>query len=86
MTHLQYADDTIIFLNSEVQEMSNLKFLLFCYEELLGVKINYSKSEVFPVGMSKMESQSVADAFNCKLGAFLMKYLGGWACLLVIRD
>jgi hypothetical protein len=56
--------------------MINLKFLLFCYEELSGMKINYSKSEVFTVGLSEQESQSVANAFNCNLGEFPMKYLG----------
>jgi hypothetical protein len=56
--------------------MINLKFLLFCYEELSGMKINYMKSEVYTVGLSEQESQRVADAFNCNLGSFPMKYLG----------
>lgn len=40
------------------------------------MKINYQKSEVFTVGLTPMESQRIADAFNCKLGVFPMKYLG----------
>jgi hypothetical protein len=40
------------------------------------MKINYAKSEVYTVGLSVEEGQKVADAFNCKLGTFRMKYLG----------
>jgi hypothetical protein len=76
LTHLQYADDTVLFIQYSESDMVNLKFLLFCYEELLGMKINYLKSEVFTVGLSEAESQNVADVFNCKLGKFPMKYLG----------
>jgi hypothetical protein len=76
LTHLQYADDTVLFLQYSEEDIINLKFLLFFYEELSGMKINYLKSEVFTVGLLEQESQVVADAFNCKLGEFPMKYLG----------
>lgn len=39
------------------------------------MKINYSKSEIFTVGMTEADSQRVAHCFNCKLGSFPMKYL-----------
>jgi len=76
LTHLQYANNTVLFIQYSETDMINLKFLLFCYEELSGMKINYLKSEVFIVGLSAQESQKVADAFNCKLGRFHLKYLG----------
>ena len=40
------------------------------------MRINYSKSEVFNVGLSEEAGQEVADAFNYKLCKFPMKYLG----------
>jgi hypothetical protein len=55
LTHLQYADDTILFLQYSDLDIANLKFLLFCYEELSGMKINYAKSEVYTVGLSVEE-------------------------------
>ena len=76
LTHLQYADDTVLFLQYLEDDIINLKFLLFCYEELSGMKINYLRSKVFTVGLSEQESQRVADVFNCKLGSFPMRYLG----------
>jgi hypothetical protein len=56
LTHLQYADDTVLFLQNSQQNIANLKFLLFCYEEISGMKINYNKSEVFTIGISGEES------------------------------
>jgi hypothetical protein len=76
LTHLQYADDIVLFIQNTQQDIENLKFLLFCFEEVSGLKINYNKSEVFTIGVSKADSELIADAFNCKLGEFPMKYLG----------
>jgi hypothetical protein len=76
LTHLQYADDTVLFLENTQQNISNLKFLLCCFEEASGMKINYNKSEVFTIGIDEADAANVADAFNCKLRQFPMKYLG----------
>jgi hypothetical protein len=41
LTHLQYADDTIIFLSLDEQTILNANFLLYCFEDMSGLKINY---------------------------------------------
>jgi hypothetical protein len=46
LTHLQYADDTILFLANDEENLAMVKFLLFCFEEMSGLRINYNKSEV----------------------------------------
>jgi hypothetical protein len=76
LTHLQYADDTIIFLNFDDQSIYNTKFLLYCFEDMSGLKINYEKSEVFVLGGSDEEQKRVAEMFNCNSGNLPMKYLG----------
>lgn len=76
LTHMQYVDDTILFLQYSKEDIINLKFILFCYEEMSVMRINYSKSEIFTVGLSEELGQEVANAFNCKLSNFPMKYLG----------
>jgi hypothetical protein len=58
LTHLQYADDTIVFLNHDDQSIYNTKFLLYCFENMSGLKINYEKSEVFVLGCSDEEKKS----------------------------
>lgn len=50
LTHLQYADDTIIFLDLDDDSISNAKFILYCFENMSGLRINYQKSEVYVLG------------------------------------
>lgn len=76
LTHLQYADDTILFMANSQESVLTTKFLLYCYEEMSGMKINYQKSEVIVVGADEGEAQRVADIFNCKLGKLPIGYLG----------
>jgi hypothetical protein len=76
LTHLQYADDTILFIEDSESNITNFKFLLFYYEEMSGLRINYNKSEVFVVGADNQHAVMVIGKFNCKLGELPMKYLG----------
>lgn len=75
LTHLQYADDTVLFIQNTESNIANLKFLLFGYEEISGMKINYHESEVFTIGIGE-DTIRIASAFICKIGKFPMKYLG----------
>jgi hypothetical protein len=76
VTHLQYADDTIIFLDLDEQSIIYTKFLLYCFEEMSGLKINYDKSEIFVLGSDQEEELKIAEMFNCKVGKLPLKYLG----------
>ena len=44
---LQYADDTIIFMEHDIEKVKNLKLILSAFEQLSGLKINFHKSELF---------------------------------------
>lgn len=76
ITHLQYADDTIIMVELNEHSITNLKFLLLCFEALSGLKINFSKSEVLVTGVPTSEAVRVSQLLNCQLGTFPFKYLG----------
>ena len=76
VSHLQYADDTILLIQNEEQSIINLKFLLICFELLSGLKINFAKSEVIVMGVPNVEQARVANMFNCKTGSFPFTYLG----------
>lgn len=76
VSHLQYADDTIIMIQNNELGIANLKLLLICFELLSGLKINLHKSEVFVMGVSPQEQARVANLLNCKQGAFPFTYLG----------
>jgi hypothetical protein len=55
LSHLQYADDTVIFLAMEEQSILHTKFLLYCFESMSGLKVNYHKSDVIVVEGSEEE-------------------------------
>jgi hypothetical protein len=38
VSNLQYADDTLILIQYNEQQVRNLKFLLMCFEEMSGLK------------------------------------------------
>jgi hypothetical protein len=42
-------------------QIANLKFLLVCFEDMSGLKINYHKSEVVVMGTPTLRKQQVAD-------------------------
>jgi hypothetical protein len=52
LTHLQYVDDTMLFIVNLEQNIINLKFLCFSFEETSRMKINYDESKVFIVGIA----------------------------------
>jgi hypothetical protein len=76
ITYVQYADDTILIVESDGNSIIHMKFILYYFEWLLGLKINYHKNEAFTFGMDEEASRRVANMLNCQLGELPMKYLG----------
>jgi hypothetical protein len=72
----QYADDTILFMDHDLEKAMNLKLLLIAFEELSDLKINFHKSEVFCFGEAKDNESQYEQLFGCKKGSFPFKYLG----------
>jgi hypothetical protein len=54
----------------------NLKLILYCFESMSGLKINYHKSEVYVVGGDQKVKEEIAGKLNCKLGQIPRIYLG----------
>jgi hypothetical protein len=73
---LQYADDTIIFLQKDLGMARNLKWLLTCFECMSGMPINYHKSDLLTINVDGDEANLFAQVFGCKLGNFPFTYLG----------
>lgn len=46
---LQYADDTIICLKHDIDGTRRMKLLLYMYEHMTGLKINFLKSEILTI-------------------------------------
>jgi hypothetical protein len=73
---LKYADDTIICLEDNVQKARHVKLLLYLYEQMSGLKINFEKSEILLIGGDNELASTYADVFNRQVGCFPVKYLG----------
>jgi hypothetical protein len=44
---LQYAVDTILFMEHDLQKVVNMKLILCIFKQLADLKINFYKSEIF---------------------------------------
>ena len=72
---LQYADDTIIFLEHSLEEAKNMKLVLTTFEQLSGLKINYHKSELLCFGEATAAQQEYVNIFGCQMGEIPFTYL-----------
>ena len=50
ISHLLYADNTIIFCEAKEDQLLYLNWILFSFEASSGLKINLNKSELIPIG------------------------------------
>jgi hypothetical protein len=73
VTHLQYADDTMIMIEPSRVGVANLKLILLCFENMSGLKINFLKSEAIVTGVTEVERVWVANGINCKMGSLPMQ-------------
>nr|CAE04633.3 OSJNBa0028I23.15 [Oryza sativa Japonica Group] len=73
---LQYADDTILFMEHDLEDAKNLKLVLSAFERLSGLKINFHKSELLCFGKAIEVEREYALLFGCKTGSYTLKYLG----------
>jgi hypothetical protein len=73
---LQYANDTIIFMEHNLEKALNMKLILCIFERLLELKINVHKSEVFCFGHAKEMQDDYKILFGCEIGSLPFRYLG----------
>ncbi|CAM8953600.1 unnamed protein product [Rhodiola kirilowii] len=76
LTHLQLADDTVLFCRPVLEEVQNLKHILRTFAVSSGLEINFHKSRCVGVGLEEGEVEKFDVELGCPRGEFLMKYLG----------
>ena len=75
VSHLLFADDTLVFCEASQQKMTFLGWLLMWFEAISGLSFNLNKSEILPVG--RVENvELLAFELDCKVGALPSTYLG----------
>ena len=75
VSHLLFADDTLIFYEADLDHLLHLRFILVRFEATLGLRINLGKSELVQVGDAPFIAELV-DILGCKTSNLPMKYLG----------
>jgi hypothetical protein len=53
VTHLQYADATVVLVQNSRKSILNLELILYCFESMSGMRVNYHKSEVYVIGADR---------------------------------
>jgi hypothetical protein len=69
---LQYVDDTIIFMDHDLEKPLNMKPMLCIFEQLLGLKITFHWSELFCLGKAKDVEDKYINLFGCAQGPFFL--------------
>ena len=75
VSHLLFADDTIIFCEARKEYLTSLSWILAWFEAASGLRINLAKSELIPIGEVE-EVEEMAVELGCKVGALPSVYLG----------
>lgn len=50
VSHILYADDTLLFCDADPTQVGYLWCVLLCFEAVSNLKLNLGKSEIIPVG------------------------------------
>uniref|UniRef100_A0A7N2KQL6 Reverse transcriptase zinc-binding domain-containing protein n=1 Tax=Quercus lobata TaxID=97700 RepID=A0A7N2KQL6_QUELO len=75
VSHLLFADDTLIFCDADLDQILILRMILIWFEAVSGLKINLGKSELVPVGVVH-NFDLLLNVLGYKQGSLPMKYLG----------
>jgi hypothetical protein len=75
VTHLLFADDTLIFCEANCEQFRHLRCLFLFCEAVLRLKFNLAKSELVPVG-NVGDVEGLARILGCRVASLPMKYFG----------
>jgi len=76
LTHLQFADDTIIIGEKSWQNVHSMRAMLLLFENISGLKVNFNKSMLTGVNISDSWLSEAALVMNCRKGTIPFMYLG----------
>jgi hypothetical protein len=62
---LQYADDTLLIMQADANQLEILKEALCNFSKSTGLYVNYHKSFLLPINISDEQAQDLARVFGC---------------------
>ena len=75
VSHLLYADDTILFCDADPEQLLYIRMVLTCFEAVTGLKVNMNKSEMVPIG-EVVGLEDLVKLLSCHVGSLPLEYLG----------
>ncbi|WMV13686.1 hypothetical protein MTR67_007071 [Solanum verrucosum] len=75
ISHLQYADDTLVFCEAEKEQLKHLRVIFILFEAVSELHINWEKSFIYPVN-EVPEISTLANILGGKIGEIPTTYLG----------
>lgn len=72
---IQFADDSLVMIKAEEDSVENLRCILLIMETITGLKVNWSKSTLSPIGVI-LNAESLAAVLDCELVPLPITYLG----------
>jgi len=63
---LQYADDTIMLLPSDLVSIKRVKNLIYMFKVLSGLSINFHKSSLYPLGPLDLDKSQISALLHCR--------------------
>lgn len=76
LTHLQFADDTIIFLPGDSEVVLNYRRLLSCFSLMAGLTINFQNSNLIRWGRGELWIQDMSSMMQCQWKQLPITYIG----------
>jgi hypothetical protein len=75
ISHLLFADDTLVFCGASLDQVQALGDFLVCFELVSGLKVNLAKSVVVLVGVVDNVG-ALAKVLGCGISSLPLRYLG----------
>ncbi|GLT59681.1 hypothetical protein SLA2020_324880 [Shorea laevis] len=76
ISHLQFADDTILISEASEENAWAMKCVMRCFELISGLKVNFDKSWLYGMNVDSEYLGAMASIMNCSVGSIPFKYLG----------
>jgi hypothetical protein len=75
ISHLQFADETLLFRTKSWANIRALHVVLILFEAMSGLKINFHKSILVGVNVNDSCLNEAASVLSCKIGKIPFVYL-----------
>ncbi|KAE8685834.1 bromodomain and WD repeat-containing protein 3-like isoform X4 [Hibiscus syriacus] len=76
LTHLQFADDLIIFCQASLSQIKNVKRVLRIFSVMTGLHLNLAKSKLFGINVEEEVLSEWASSVGCSIDSLPTDYLG----------